>query len=74
MTLEPVVYYRLKAAILEGQLKMGEFTQLVRQREIQALTEAGLNPLVSYTLDDTTLSAISGETGIRRDIDNPTKV
>lgn len=56
--MDALAYYKLKATLLESRAKLTEFARLTRQRDIQAILEAGLDPAVNYTFDDAGLTAI----------------
>lgn len=60
MELLEVTYYRLKCKLLELNAREAQAVQalnLIREAQITALREAGLDPTIRYVLEDKTLTA-----------------
>lgn len=60
--MDPLVYYKLKATLLENQARRVEFVRLSLLHKRQAIIEAGLDPAVTYTFDDATLTVVPSAT------------
>lgn len=55
--MDALVYWKLKATVLQLAQKRQQALAMLHQAEIEAFREAGLDPALSYVLEDATLSA-----------------